>query len=87
MVRHLNAELDRIAAIANENNACFERAKAREAAALLDLATCKAELAAREVELGMYKTALVDCERERRRLENYIVAGLKAGGHTESASG
>ena len=52
VVRHLNAELDRIAAIANENNACFERARAGENAALAELATCRAELEACRAELA-----------------------------------
>ena len=62
VVRHLNAELDRIAAIANENNACFERARAREDAALAELAACRAELEA-------CRAALADCERRRVRAE------------------
>ena len=78
VVQHLNAELDRIAAIANENHACFERARAREDAALAELAACR-------VELEMYKKALVDCERDRRQLGQSLLAGIP-NRHTESTA-
>ena len=81
VVQHLNAELDRIAAIANENNACFERARAREDAALAELAACRAELEACQV-------ALAECDQRRRQaevdardLEAALVASLKADGY------
>ena len=92
VVRHLNAELDRIAAIANENNACFERARAREDAALAELAACRAEL-------EVCRAELAECDRRRRRaevdardLEEALVASLKADGYmldapTESTAG
>ena len=82
VVRHLNAELDRIAAIANENNACFERARAGENAALAELATCRAELEACRAELAETERRRVRSEADAQMLEDALVYELKQAGVT-----
>lgn len=82
VVQHLNAELDRIAAIANENNACFERARAREDAALAELAACRAELEACRTALATSERRRVASESDAQMLENALVRELKRAGVT-----